>query len=245
MGYKEAILSILNDPETDEILKKATSEDENGYLEEYDRIIKAVPEILKSKAGIQILPLIVYGWMPTILKKSIWDNSIVELLTCKNVVKDKVKDNDKDKNEFKTFDDEEMQTLLDFVNGSYVGVSKLLHFTDPEHWAIWDSNVYAAVAYVAEGKHEEKLSYYCKDNYNRVDNKGNFNDYQNAIREVLISLLKETGHPIYKVLKDAEHPIREIEKRLFYYGRHLKALEKQKSGEQEGKTKNKGKRKEV
>ena len=38
--------------------------------------------------------------------------------------------------------DGEMETLARAVNGSYVGASKLLHFINPEVYAIWDSRVY-------------------------------------------------------------------------------------------------------
>ena len=104
-----------------------------------------------------------------------------------------------------------MNTLLAFVNDSYIGVSKLLHFTDPDHWEIWDSNIYAAIEFVAAGEPDEKITYYDLGNYGRVDNKHRFEEYQQAIREVS----QETGLPI-----------REIGKRLFYDGRKLKEFAK-------------------
>lgn len=195
MNCKDAIFSILNDLRTLEIMAEASREDHNGYLEMYDRIAAAVPAMMQHKATIQILPMVVYGWMPTILGKSEWDDSIVELLRRKTG----------------EFSDEEMKTLLHFVNDSFIGVSKLLHFTDPEHWAIWDSNVYAAIAYVVSGEPEEMLSWFCTANYGRVDNQERFSEYQTAIREVS----EETGLPI-----------REIEKRVFYFGRNLKKIAK-------------------
>lgn len=195
MDYKNTVLSLLTDIRTLEAMEDAIKEDHNGYLEMYDRISEAVPEMLKSPAAVKLLPMVVYGWMPTILGKSVWDDSIFELLNRKSG----------------SFSEKEMNTLLAFTNDSYIGVSKLLHFTDPDHWAIWDSNVYAAIEFVAAGEPDEKITYYCLGNYARVDNKQRFEKYQKAIREVS----EETGLPI-----------REIEKRLFYDGRKLKEIAK-------------------
>ena len=195
MDYKNTILSLLTDIRTLEAMEDAVREDHNSYLEMYDRIAEAVPAMLKTPATVKLLPMVVYGWMPTILGKSVWDDSIFELLTRKN----------------DSFSDEEMKTLLAFVNDSYIGVSKLLHFTDPDHWAIWDSNVYAAIEFVAAGEPDEEITYYCLSNYGRVENKQRFEKYQQAIRKVS----EETGLPL-----------REIEKRLFYDGRKLKEIAK-------------------
>lgn len=195
MDYKNAILSLLSDIRTLEAMEDAVKEDHNGYLEMYDRIAEAVPAMLKTPETVKLLPMVVYGWMPTILGKSVWDDSIFELLNRKSG----------------SFSEKEMNTLLAFTNDSYIGVSKLLHFTDPNHWAIWDSNVYAAIEFIAVGEPDEKITYYCLGNYGRVDNKHRFEEYQQAIREVS----QETGLPI-----------REIEKRLFYDGRKLKEIAK-------------------
>jgi hypothetical protein len=69
-----------------------------------------------------------YGWMPTIL-----DFRPLELQTCLNIL-NKV-------HSHQTILDSEILTLASVVNGSLVGVSKLLHFVDPNRYAIWDSNV--------------------------------------------------------------------------------------------------------
>jgi len=200
--YQDAIGDILNESDTEKIMKKAERDDPNGYLAMYKSIVKAVETMLKSEDCIKILPLVVYGWMPTVLRHSKWDDknkiSISGLLNRKNG----------------EFSKEEMEVLREFVNGSYIGVSKLLHFTDPVHWAIWDSNVYIAIEYYSERKPEAKLPWYCSNNYHRVDNEDSFNAYQKAIRNVAQA----------KKMK-----IREIEKRIFYVGRELKnSVEKQK-----------------
>jgi len=69
-----------------------------------------------------------YGWMPTIL-----DFRPTDLQTCLTIL-NKV-------HSHQTILDSEVVTLANAVNGSLVGVSKLLHFIDPNGYAIWDSNV--------------------------------------------------------------------------------------------------------
>jgi hypothetical protein len=79
---------------------------------------------------------IVYGWMPTVLdlnpaKSSINFRRGGELLTQAR----------RDGN----LSDTEIQQLAGLVNRSLVGVSKLLHFTAPNAFAIWDSKIYSFV----------------------------------------------------------------------------------------------------
>jgi len=69
-----------------------------------------------------------YGWMPTIL-----DFKPKELKNCVTIL-NRVKNK-------QDITDDELETLIKAVNGSLVGVSKLLHFIDPQKYAIWDSNV--------------------------------------------------------------------------------------------------------
>jgi hypothetical protein len=69
-----------------------------------------------------------YGWMPTIL-----DFRPIDLQTCLTIL-NRV-------HSHQTIHDSELLTLASVMNGSLVGVSKLLHFIDPNRFAIWDSNV--------------------------------------------------------------------------------------------------------
>jgi len=73
-----------------------------------------------------------YGWMPTILHfKSDRFAEAVTILNCA-----------------KTGDlltDAELFCLIALINNSMVGVSKLLHFINPEQYAIWDRRVAAYV----------------------------------------------------------------------------------------------------
>lgn len=69
-----------------------------------------------------------YGWMPTIMNfKSKDFESAIEILN-------KAK-------EVKRISSEEILLLKKLINNSLVGVSKLLHFINPNVYAIWDSRV--------------------------------------------------------------------------------------------------------
>lgn len=71
-----------------------------------------------------------YSWMPTILKNlnlSKLDN-VTNIL---NKVKHGV-----------DISDDDFLLLKEFSNNSLVGASKLLHFINPEDYAIWDSRVF-------------------------------------------------------------------------------------------------------
>ncbi|MGI6319697.1 MAG: hypothetical protein ACOXZK_01730 [Bacteroidales bacterium] len=102
---------------------------------------KSYPEFLKYFSDIKTITehnLVIginftYGWMPTIfdfrsenIDKSI-DKAIEILNNAKNGIIPKVT---------------EFETLKSLFNNSLVGTTKLLHFINPEIFAIWDSRVY-------------------------------------------------------------------------------------------------------
>lgn len=102
--------------------------------------IRAYPHLLASLRERQVLSEqdfvcgahMVYGWMPTILEihasESVEVHEGVALLNkaradgCLSVG--------------------EIERLAQLVNRSVVGASKLLHFVNPEAFAIWDSKIY-------------------------------------------------------------------------------------------------------
>ena len=71
-----------------------------------------------------------YGWMPTILnfKSSEFDKAVKIINKAKNSER---------------ITDEEILILKRLINNSLVGASKLLHFINPDVYAIWDSRVYS------------------------------------------------------------------------------------------------------
>ncbi|MDD3769374.1 MAG: hypothetical protein PHV10_02055 [Sulfuricurvum sp.] len=88
-----------------------------------------------------------YGWMPTILNfKSNKFNECVDIL---NVSKTKNR-----------LEYEEIKTLKTLVNNSLVGTSKLLHFINPDKYAIWDSRVCKFLSNVTHKYFIEQIDIY-------------------------------------------------------------------------------------
>lgn len=104
-----------------------------SYIRAYPHILSALktPHVLDEQAFVCGAHM-VYGWMPTILEihvsESIDVHAGVALL-----------------NKARTaghLSREEIEQLAGLVNRSVVGASKLLHFVNPEAFAIWDSRIY-------------------------------------------------------------------------------------------------------
>lgn len=71
-----------------------------------------------------------YSWMPTILKRLNLSN-IDQVTKILNNVKQSIE-----------ISDDDFLLLKEFSNNSLVGASKLLHFINPEDYAIWNSRVF-------------------------------------------------------------------------------------------------------
>lgn len=72
-----------------------------------------------------------YGWMPTILQLTATDTDwmrAARLLTSAKLAR--------------VTSESDLVFLMGLVNNSLVGVSKILHFVNPQQHAIWDSRVY-------------------------------------------------------------------------------------------------------
>lgn len=104
----------------------------NQYLKSYPVLIKAT-EILCRDMGSDAIPAIahlVYGWMPTILKSYDFEGKSNALI-------------------FQALDIQDVLEAHAFiqkftsspVNNSMVGLSKVLHFINPEFFPIWDRRV--------------------------------------------------------------------------------------------------------
>jgi hypothetical protein len=86
--------------------------------------------------------LMIYGWMPTILRteKTDFEQFAGELNDLKLGVKHEIGQ--------------------PFVNASWVGTSKFLHFLKPDQWAIWDSRVCTALGWGSSPNDKGKFSEY-------------------------------------------------------------------------------------
>lgn len=69
-----------------------------------------------------------YGWMPTILNFK--NTNYTECADILNKSK-----------QIEILDKKDLEALRSLINNSLVGTSKLLHFINPEKYAIWDSRV--------------------------------------------------------------------------------------------------------
>lgn len=104
---------------------------EESYLLSYPYFLS----YFKNLKSINLENLIIgisftYSWMPTTLKTINLQNP-KEIITLLNDVKNG-----------KLIDEKQLTTLKTAFNNSLVGTSKLLHFINPEQYAIWDSRVF-------------------------------------------------------------------------------------------------------
>lgn len=101
-----------------------------SYICSYPHILSAMktPHVLDEQAFVCGAHM-VYGWMPTILEihisESVDVHAGVALLNKARIAG--------------RLSCEEIEQLASLINHSVVGASKLLHFVNPEAFAIWDS----------------------------------------------------------------------------------------------------------
>ncbi len=119
----------------------------------------------------------VYGWMPTILDLYAHKPNIdlTEAACIMNTAKSSG-----------ILTDNQIIQLGKLVNNSLVGASKLLHFISPEHFAIWDSKVYAYIfrekAHNYRVNDVSKYRHYMRhlDNYQQDDRFSSFHSSVNS-----------------------------------------------------------------
>lgn len=133
-----------------------------SYIRAYPHILSALktPYVLDEQAFVCGAHM-VYGWMPTILEihvsESVDVHAGVALL-----------------NKARTagrLSCEEIEQLAGLVNRSVVGASKLLHFVNPEAFAIWDSRIYRFL-------HQKPAHAY------RVNNAGEYETYLDLLQRL-------------------------------------------------------------
>lgn len=100
---------------------------DNSYHKSYLHFIRFFERNEINEENLIIASFFVYGWMPTILKTIKIDNKVI-------------KDLKRAKNGH-LLSIQELEKLKGFINNSIVGLSKLLHFINPDVYAIWDSKI--------------------------------------------------------------------------------------------------------
>lgn len=104
---------------------------EDIYVEMYEQYINFFKEKeVLTKNDVVIGVGFTYSWMPTILK-NLNLSKLDKVTSILNNVKQRV-----------DISDDDLLLLKEFSNNSLVGASKLLHFINPEYYAIWDSRVF-------------------------------------------------------------------------------------------------------
>jgi hypothetical protein len=116
------LLSLLMD-------KMQDVEVDNHYAQSYRYFIDYFKNIdVIEESHFYISTNFVYGWMPTILNYK--SDQISECISLLNRVKSG-----------ESLSEIQLTTLKSTINNSIVGVSKLLHFIDPNVYAMWDSRI--------------------------------------------------------------------------------------------------------
>lgn len=109
---------------------------DDSYVMSYQHLLSYFAKDSFDAADVVRGAHMAYGWMPTILElypgaPNLGLDQAADLLT--------------QARRSGTLSNKELTALACLVNNSLVGVSKLLHFAAPTHFAIWDSRVYAFV----------------------------------------------------------------------------------------------------
>lgn len=102
----------------------------NSYSITYREFLKYFENINKiDKHNLIISSHFVYGWMPTII--NLKTDNLDRVLKLLNEVKNG-----------HIVNVDEIEILKNCINNSLVGLSKLLHFINPQNYAIWDSRIF-------------------------------------------------------------------------------------------------------
>ncbi len=130
----------------------------------------------------------VYAWMPTIFdfRSDNFDESI-------NIL-------NRAKNGNNLITEDELTLLKSLFNNSLVGSTKLLHFINPEKYAIWDSRVFRYLT--------------TSNNYNQIENCNNYLDYLTFCNELI-----ESNQNDFSILKN------QIEERVGYEMTPLRVID--------------------
>lgn len=158
----------------------------DSYVDSYSEFINYFKNIdWIEKHHLVIASHFVYGWMPTIIQLD--TKKVDEVLEALNAVK-----------AGHSVTENQLQIIKQCVNNSMVGTSKLLHFINPNLYAIWDSRIFRYIT----GK---KYSY-------GIEKPKTYLEYLAALNEI-------AKHPNYRSLHF------EIERNFKYELSPLRAIE--------------------
>ncbi len=126
----QKIMKELRLEDLQEKLEGLMIDKQNSYIQSYPYFIDYFKEIETiERKHLMVSIHFVYGWMPTILKHVDLSDER-KVLSLLNDVKKGV-----------LLREKELEILKLVINNSMVGLSKLLHFINPEIYPIWDSKI--------------------------------------------------------------------------------------------------------
>lgn len=130
----ETLENIIDNYEIESIIEKAKTINFNGqnsYLKTYPYFINFFKEIDNLEVRDVVIGIsFTYSWMPKIL--TLHEGDLEEIRDILNQIK----------NNSASIKESDLAKLKSMFNHSLVGTSKLLHFINPNEYAIWDSNIY-------------------------------------------------------------------------------------------------------
>lgn len=130
----ETLENIIDNYAIESIIEKARMIDlkgQNSYLKTYPYFVNYFKEIDNLEVKDVVIGIsFTYSWMPKIL--TIHEGNLEEIRDTLNNIKN---------NSF-SLQESDLSKLKYMFNHSLVGTSKLLHFINPNKYAIWDSNIY-------------------------------------------------------------------------------------------------------
>lgn len=135
-----------------QVLDRAFCLEKNNAEDRYNKSYYHFVQYFQGKQQLTEHDLVIaanftYGWMPTILNfKSEEFRAAVSILNAAKAAQ--------------RITDEQIMLLKNLVNNSLVGVSKLLHFVNPDVYAIWDSSVCNFLTGVSHKYKVEKIELY-------------------------------------------------------------------------------------
>ena len=155
-----------------------------------------------SENNIKILTLAVYGWMPTVLDiAKEYGGQQIKMESVKSAIQFAKNWKQSGSNNIERAM-EQFEILARFIDNSYVGASKFLHFLFPDSFAIFDSNIAEVLNELSKDLTNEKQRPIFSKNANKP---ANFILYELAMRKA-VEIMR----------KDGDASLRKVERVLFY-----------------------------
>jgi hypothetical protein len=205
----ETLENIIDNYAIESIIDKAKMinlKGQNSYLKTYPYFINYFKEIDNLEVKDVVIGIsFTYSWMPKIL--TIHEGNLEEIKDILNQIK----------NSSVSIQESDLSKLKSMFNHSLVGTSKLLHFINPDKYAIWDSNIYKFfknTKYANQDKLQSETIYL--KYLELLERLVKHNDFQEIYDGILSKIRKDMFLIDYHMTK-----LRLAELILFSIGKHL------------------------